>query len=543
MIHADLLGERARLTPDKLALVDVATGARLTYRELDRGAERAARVWRERLGLTKGDRVAILAGNRIEYLEAFFAAGKTGVVLVTLGTRLTATELEGILADSGAKAVLYGGDFREVVAALEERLADIRWVDLGLPGTSREAGGGAADGGRHPLYRELVAALEPAPFERTPCSGEDLYCLLYTSGTTGRPKGVMIPHRMIAWNGYNTVAAWQLREDDVSPIFTPLYHAGGLTVFLVPLVVIGGTIVLHRGFDPAEVWRTVEAEGCTVALGVPTIWKMLLEAPELEAVDLSSVRWLVSGGAPLPEYLVEAYRARGVALKQGFGMTEVGVNCFSMTVADSVAKKGSIGRPMMLTEVRLVDGEGREVPVGEVGEMLFRGPHVCRGYWNDPEATAAALDDDGWFHSGDLARRDEDGFFYVAGRRKEMLISGGVNVFPAEIEAALLLHPAVEDAAVIGVPDDRWGEVGVAYVVLRGDASPPGADELAAFLAGRLARYKLPKELCFVDALPRTAYGKVVKGELVECWVAGGSAEQPSAEPPVQPPGTERGVP
>jgi len=520
VIHADLLGERARLTPDKLALVDVATGARRTYRELDQGAARAARVWRERLGLRKGDRIAILAGNRIEYLEAFFAAGKTGIVLVTLGARLTPAELEGILADSGAKAVLYGSGFRQVVAVLEERVPGVSWVDLGLPGTPSEPAGDDA-GSPHPRWDELVATLDPAPFERTPCSGEDLYCLLYTSGTTGRPKGVMIPHRMVAWNGYNTVCCWQLREDDVSPIFTPLYHAGGLAVFLVPLVVIGGTIVLHRGFDPAEVWRTIEAEGCTVVLGVPTIWKMLLEAPELERVDLSSVRWLISGGAPLPEYLIEAYRAKGVAFKQGFGMTEVGVNCFSMTVADSVAKKGSIGRPMMLTEVRLVDGEGRDVAVGEVGEILFRGPHVCRGYWNAPEATAAALDDDGWFHSGDLARRDEDGFFYIAGRKKEMLISGGVNIFPAEIEAALLLHPAVEDAAVIGVPDERWGEVGVAYVVVRhGDDPPPGADELAAFLAGRLARYKVPKDLRLIDELPRTAYGKVVKGELVERWAA-----------------------
>ncbi len=362
-------------------------------------------------------------------------------------------------------------------------------------------------------YGELTAGLDPAGFERRRCEPEDTYCLLYTSGTTGRPKGVVIPHRQVAWNGYNTVGSWQLREDDVSPIFTPLYHAGGLMAFLTPIFTIGGTIVLHRGFDVSEIWRTIERERCTVVLGVPTIWKMLMEAPEFATVDLSHVRAFYSGGAPLPHYIIEAYQQRGVVFKQGFGMTEVGVNCFSMTAEESVRKIGSIGKPLMFTEVRLVDEEGRDVPAGEVGELLFRGPHVCSGYWNNPEATAAALDADGWFHSGDLARRDEDGFFYIAGRQKDMIISGGVNVYPAEIEAALLLHPDVEDAAVVGVPDDRWGEVGVAFVVpLGGRRLDPEA--LAAHLAERLARFKIPKRFELIDELPRTAYGKVVKGEL-----------------------------
>jgi fatty-acyl-CoA synthase len=337
----------------------------------------------------------------------------------------------------------------------------------------------------------------------------------------------MIPHRMVAWNGFDTVCGWQLREEDVSPVFTPLYHAGGLMAFLVPIFVIGGTVVLHRGFDPAEIWRTLEAEGCTVVLGVPTIWKLLMDAPEFRTADLSRVRWLISGGAPLPHYVAEAYQARGAVFKQGFGMTEVGVNCFAMTAEESVQKIGSIGKPMMFTEVRLVDEEGREVGAGEVGEMLFRGPHVCRGYWNQPEATAAALDAEGWFHSGDLARRDEDGFFYVAGRKKDMIISGGVNVYPAEIEAELVLHPGVADAAVVGVPDETWGEVSVAFVVpLPG---PPGAELSAAGLAEhlgrRLARFKVPKHYRLLDELPRTPYGKVVKGELRERWAAeGGSA-------------------
>ena len=347
----------------------------------------------------------------------------------------------------------------------------------------------------------------------------------------------MIPHRQIAWNGYNTACCWQLRADDVSPIFTPLYHAGGLMAFLGPIFTIGGTIVLHpsaKGFDAGEIWRTVEAEGATVVLGVPTIWKLLAEAPEFETADLSSLRVLYSGGAPLPTWIAEIYQRRGLTFKQGFGMTEVGVNCFAMTVEDSVAKLGSIGKPMMHTEVRLVatgqeaDDEGtppRDVETGEVGEMWFRGPHVSLGYWNRPEATAESYLPDGWFRSGDLARRDEDGFFYIAGRAKDMIISGGVNIYPAEIEAVLLQHPGVRDAAVVGIDHPTWGEVGIAFVVPLEDLDAESAavrdldESLLAFLGERLARYKLPKQIVHRDELPRTAYGKVVKGELRERYL------------------------
>ena len=500
MLHGDVLGERARLTPDKTALVFVPTGQRFTYRELDDRAARCARAWNAGLGLSRGDRVGILANNRVELLDAFFAAGKSGIILVPLGTRLTAHELAYIVRDSGMRGLTYGGEFAATVRELRTLVEVERWIAL-------DDAADPSDGRWSDL---LSRTADPGP--PTACKPEDVYCLLYTSGTTGKPKGVMIPHRMVAWNGYNTAICWQLREDDISPIFTPLYHAGGLGAFLLPIFAIGGTIVLHAGFDTGEIWRTMERERCTVALGVPTIYKLLMEAPEFGNVDLSSVRWLISGGAPLPLYIIEAYQRRGVVFKQGYGLTEVGVNCFAMTVEESARKQGSIGKPMMFTEARLVEGEGREVHDGEVGELLLRGPHVCLGYWHDPEATAAALDPEGWFHTGDLARRDADGFFNIAGRRKDMFISGAVNVYPAEIEGELLLHAAVKDAAVIGVPDPTWGEVGVAFVVPRGD--PPTAENLAAFLAGRLAKYKIPKQFVFIDALPRTAYGKVVKGEL-----------------------------
>ncbi len=506
MITADVLGERARLTPERTALIYVPTGERFTYRDLHERALRCARMWLETCGLEKGDRVAILSHNRVEFVDAFFAAAKSGVILVPLSTRQTAPELEHVLRDSGAQAILYESEFREVLASLRRALPIRHWIALDDPLESGDL-----------RYSQAMAALPGTEWMPPRCAPEDLLCLLYTSGTTGKPKGVMIPHRMAAWNGYNTALCWQLREDDVSPVFTPLYHAGGLGAFLVPIFTTGGTIVLHRKFDAGEIWHAIEDRRCTVVLGVPTIWKLLLEAPESATVDVSRVRWFISGGAPLPLYIIEAYQKRGVAFKQGYGLTEVGVNCFSMTVEEARRKLGSIGKPLMCTEARLVDSEGQDAPTGEVAELWLRGPHVSRGYWNNPEATAAALDPDGWFHTGDLARRDHEGFYYITGRIKDMFISGGVNVCPAEIEGELLLCPGVQDAVVLGVPDETWGEVGVALVVAQPSAQL-GSEQLKAFLVTRLAKYKIPREFHFLQTLPRTAYGKVIKGEVRELW-------------------------
>lgn len=519
MIHADVLGERARLSPDREALVFVPTGARLTYAELDARAWRLALALTGPLGLRPGDRLGLLAHNSIEFVAAVFAAAKSGVVLVPLSTRATPKELEGIVTDSGMRALVYEGAFVETVSALRTTISLERWVALDADHRSDDKDttlGPLLEG----VSKESVQAATAASRTLGRPDPESPLFLLYTSGTTGAPKGVVVPHRMVAWNACNTALCWQLREDDVSPVFTPLYHAGGLGAFLLPIFAAGGAIVLHRGFDPAEVWRTIERERCTVVLGVPTIWKLLADAPEFASTDLSHVRWLISGGAPLPRVIIDAYQARGVTFKQGYGMTEVGVNCFSMSVEESVRKAGSIGRPLMFTQARCVDEAGRDVPEDEVGELWLRGPHVCNGYWNNPEATRASLDADGWFHTGDLAKRDADGFFTIAGRRKDMIISGGVNVYPAEIEAALAAHPGVADAAVVGIPHETWGEVGVAFVV-RAPGTSAGSDELASHLLRSLAKYKLPREFVFVAALPRTPYGKVVKDELRKGYLAG----------------------
>ena len=476
MFDGDLLAERARVTPEKLALVSIETGERLTYAQLSERTDRAAAALRA-AGIGEGDRYGLLAYNSIDYVAFFFAAGRSGAIVVPLSTRATAHELRQVVEDCGMKAAWCGPEFTKA-----------------LPVTC------------YPL----AVASEATVAGKRMTDAEATYCLLYTSGTTGKPKGVMIPRRQLLFNGYNTVMNWGLRNDDVSPVFTPMYHAGGLAAFLIPIFCAGGTIVLHRSFDPSEVWRTIERERCTVVLGVPTIWKVLMEAPEFATASLDHVRWFISGGAPLPAFIIAAYQKRGVVFKQGYGMTEAGVNCFTMTAADSDRKPGSIGRPMMFTEISLRGPDGNEVERDEIGEMYIRGPHVSLGYWNNEAATRQSYLEGGWFRTGDLARRDEDGFFYIAGRRKEMFITGGVNVYPAEVEAELVQHPSVSDAAVVAVPDEKWGEAGVAFVVARNVT----AGELGAYLESRISKYKVPKRFLFVDELPRSAYGKVEKEKL-----------------------------
>jgi fatty-acyl-CoA synthase len=502
VITGDVLGERARLSPDAVALIHVPTRRQLTYSELNRRALQCARVWTDLCSLRPGDRVCILSENRVEYVDAFWAAGKSGIILVPLGTRSTAHELHQILADCGPRCLMYSARYEKLANELQQLVAFDHLVSLDTEDNPPKA----------LSYAKAVSRVRPDPLA-TRLQPEDIFCLLYTSGTTGRPKGVMIPHRQIAWNAYNTVLSWQLRQNDRVQVYTPMYHAGGLTVFMTPLFAIGGSIVLHDGFDVAEILQAFRDYECTLLFGVPTIFKMLIDLPEFAALDFSHLRWCASGGAPLPLQLLRAYQERGVIFRQGYGLTEVGVNCFAVNDEDTPRKPGSIGKPMMFTEAKLVNSEGNQVAPDEVGELCLRGPHVCRGYWNNPAATAQVLDAEGWFHTGDLARCDEDGFFYIAGRSKDMIISGGVNIYPAEIERELLDHPAIAEVSVIGTIDEKWGEVPVAFVALKSGASASDL-ELIEFLRPRINKIKLPRHISFVEALPRNAYGKVLKLEL-----------------------------
>jgi fatty-acyl-CoA synthase len=304
-----------------------------------------------------------------------------------------------------------------------------------------------------------------------------------------------------------------LTEYDVSPVFTPLFHAGGLFAFLTPLFYLGGRIVISKGFDLEQSLWAIHGEKCTVILGGTTIFQMWLDSPGFAEKDFSHVHFFISGGAPCPVSLIERWReVTGTIFRQGYGLSEVGPNCFAMTDEQSVPKTGSVGRPIFHSEMRLVDEAGLDVPIGQTGELLIRGPHVCAGYLNNPQATAESIKD-GWFHTGDMASMDEDGFYMIVGRFKDMIISGGENIYAAEVEAVFLEHPAVQECALIGRPDEKWGEVGLLGTVLKpGCAAAEG--ELRDHCYQKLARYKVPKEVIFAASLPYSPYGKVEKAKL-----------------------------
>lgn len=494
------LQRRAQLSPNHVGLVDATAGARLTYRALDDRARALATILFERYGLRQGDRVAALAANCPEYLDAFFACALLGAILVPLNWRLTVRELTAILGDCEPALMLHDTTYRglAVAAAATAGVPALLGMDA-FPGP------------------DATLAAQAVPF--TSQDGEEIALILYTSGTTGVPKGAMLSHRMLTWNAINTQISWGLRQSDIAPIFAPFFHAGGLNVLATPLYHLGGTIVLPRDSSPGEVLDAIGRERCTLVFAVPTVFQMMMEHPSFTAADLSPVRFCITGGSSCPLPIIHGYAARGLEFRQGYGLTEVGVNCFSLAPEDAVRKAGSVGLPVFHSRARLVDADDHDVAAGEVGELALAGPHVCSGYWRRPEATAEAARG-GWWHTGDLARRDEEGYYYIVGRKKDMYISGGENVYPAEIEGILATHPGIAEVAVIGRPDAKWSEVGLAVVVPR----RPGtltAEEALAFCEGKLARYKCPKSVVFADTLPRNAMGKVVKSELYARYVTG----------------------
>ena len=499
MYIGDWLGRREWLTPERLALVDATTNTRYTYGELNARANRMAAVLRDHFQVRKGERVAILAHNSVLYLDLLFATAKLGVILVPLNWRLTPSELIYQLNDSSARLLFYDQHVARNVPHLYHMTTVEHVVPLKrMPDTT--------------IDLEALLAKAPATAVTSEVDLEDPHLILYTSGTTGKPKGAVIPHRVLAWNSLNTNISWELRADDVSIIHTPLFHTGGINVVTLPILHAGGTMVLMGDWDPVRCLELIEQERITVFFAVPTMFQMLLQAPCFASTDLSSVRFFISGGAPCSPALIEAYQERDIPFRQGYGLTEVSVNCFSLSPRDAIRKAGSVGRPVFHLDAQIVDDQGTPVQAGEIGELVLRGPTVCSGYWNNPEATAEVLRD-GWFHTGDLAYYDEEGYFFIVDRKKDMFISGGENVYPAEIENILYNHPAVAECAVIGISDSKWGEVGRAFIVLKPGASS-SANDLLEHCRRHLARYKVPKSLIFVAELPHNASGKVVKPDL-----------------------------
>jgi fatty-acyl-CoA synthase len=486
-----ILEGRANLTPNQIGCVLWESRSRFHFRELEERARKVARLL-SHLEVRKGDRIALFAQNGIHYIDLFFGVAKIGAIFVPINSRLAPPEIEYILSDCQPTVFFFSPSFTETLRAIHKRGMVPHWASLRG-------------------YEETLSTLSSSPVPPVDIDPQDPHSILYTSGTTGRPKGAILPHRMILWNSINTIVSWGLKMEDSASIFTPQFHSGGLNVLMVPLFHIGGRVIITEWFAPQEALGLIEQERITILFLVPTMFQMLAEDPAFVKTDLSSIRFVVSGGAPCSDRIMEPYRKRGIPFRQGYGLTEVGVNCFTMTDEESVRCSGSVGRPIFHSQVRIVNSKGDDVASHEVGELILSGPHVCSGYWNNPQATAEAIRK-GWFYTGDLAV-ERDGYYYIVGRKKEMFISGGENVYPAEVEQVLLSNSKIADVAVIGLPDERWGEVGLAIVVLK-PGKTAKEEEIKEFCQGKLARYKIPKAVVFIDSLPRNAYGKVLKEEL-----------------------------
>lgn len=487
---------RARMTPHRPAVV---VGAHTwTYADLAEESTRLAHGLRS-LGVGPGDRVAYVGFNHPSALQALFAAGMLGAIHVPLNARLSPPELAFGVRDAGARVLLHGSGTEGHIGELAADLPDVTFVGVHGPA----AGGTSLDA--------LLADAPVDPIDE-PVGHDDPALIMYTSGTTGHPKGAVLSHGNITWNCLNVLVELDLTGDEVTLLTAPLFHAAALNMTALPTVLKGGRVVVVESFDPGEAFDLIEQHRVTWMFGVPAMYQAMAQHPRWTDADLSSVRHLECGGAPVPESLIRTYDERGLVFLQGYGMTEASPGVLFLG-EDMRHKVGSAGTPSFFTDVRLVGPDGEPAAVGEVGEIEVSGPNVMAEYWQRPDATADALGPDGWFRSGDAATVDEDGCFTICDRMKDMYISGGENVYPAEVEAALLEHPDIDDVGVIGVPDERWGEVGAAIVVAR-DGTQPALDDVAAFLDGRLARFKIPKHLHLVDELPRSGPGKIAKPAL-----------------------------
>ncbi|MGA9747987.1 MAG: long-chain fatty acid--CoA ligase [Nocardioides sp.] len=483
---------RARRTPDRPALVDGDT--ELTFADVNRRVTGLAHGLRAE-GVTAPDRIAYLGPNGAPLVETMFAAHVLGCVFVPLNTRLTPAELDHQLLDCQVSALVYAGAHASTVRGLAHPPVLLAFHDP-EPG---------ADPPGHVLD-DLVSA-DTAPIDE-PVALQDAAMILYTSGTTGRPKGATLSHGNLTWNAVNVLVDLDLSHDEVTLASAPLFHVAALNMTLLPTFLKGGRSVLMRSWGPAACLAAVQRHGVTFMFGVPTMFADLTREPDWASADLSSIRTLLAGGAPVPSELISTYLERGLGFLQGYGLTEASPGTMVVPADRAQEKVGSAGVPHFFNDVR-IGGTSAE---GGVGELLVQGPTVMEGYWHQPEATADTIVD-GWLRTGDVATVDADGFVTLVDRVKDIYVSGGENVYPAEVEAALRMHPDVVDCAVVGVPDDRWGEVGHAFVELRtGAVLTP--ETLVDFLAGRLARYKLPREVHRVAALPRTGSGKVTKAAL-----------------------------
>jgi len=482
---------RARRDPGRTALVCGAE--RVDYAELERRVGRAAGAIRE-VGVGPGHRIATALKNRVEFVELLFGTARAGAIFVPLNFRLASEEIAYALADSGAAIVVVQADTAAAVTAALELLE-------GEPPRVISVDGPDAD---YAAWRDAALPLDPHPVRP-----QDPVSIIYTSGTTGPPKGAVLTHGGVLCNVENYLADWDLRRDDATVVVNPIFHVV-LYILAVPLLYKGGKVVLMEDFEPAAAVRLAEAEQITVWFAIPTAWQMMLATPELAALDTSRLRFVGSGGAACPQPLMDRFAELGLDYRQGYGLSETTSSATTMGPGDHRRKPGSIGRPFFHVEARIVDEEGKVLAPGEVGEIQLRGRNVCAGYWRKPKETAAAFDADGWFSTGDIGRADEEGFYWIVDRKKDLIISGGENISSIEVEQAVVSHPRVAEAVVIGIPHERWGETPCA-VVTTVDGDELDQTDLIDHCRERIAHYKCPTAVITVAELPKTATGKIAK--------------------------------
>ena len=502
VVHYDWLAHHTERTPDKEAWVDLHSNRAFTYAEANKRALRLAAHFQDAYGIGREDRVGVLAMNSTDMLEIQAACAKIGAIFLPLNWRLTVNELDFIIRDAAPKVLIHDSQFADEVASLKK--------STGVPYTLETNGAG----GETPYEAAIAAASETPVLARM--THDDVWTIMYTSGTTGRPKGALNTYGMAFYNAVNLGGPAHITPSARSLTILPLFHTGGLNCYTSVVLYFGGTSLVMRTFDPGECLRLINdpSVGLTHFFGVPANYLFMSQHPDFATTDFSRLACSGVGGAPTPVPLLETYKARGRALQQGYGMTETSPTVFVQDAVMALSKPGSAGKLALNAEARIVDENGEDVPRGEIGELWVKGPNITPGYWNRPEANIDSFTD-GWLHTGDACRMDADGHYYVVDRWKDMYISGGENVYPAEVESVLFKMPEIADVAILGVPDPRWDEVGCAAIVLApGKTLTP--DDVILYCRDKLARFKIPKHVVFMKELPRNATGKVLKRVLKE---------------------------
>lgn len=501
----DWLKKWNQYSPNSVAIKDGETGREFTYKSFYELSHRGAYLLEKNFQIQKGDRVAVLATNELEYVFLFYALQRLGAIMVPVNFRLTQREVDHIITDCSPKLVVHQEAYDSIVKNLPKEMAGVKTYllsefskDLGCQNTGKVN------------YLEGITKKEFVPL------AEDGAMIIYTSGTTGAPKGALISYDMLFWNSINTTLRLNISQNDCTVIFLPFFHTGGWNVLTTPFMHRGAKTIFLKKFDAEQILKLSSEEKATILFGVPTTMDMMARTEIFKNIDISSIRYAIVGGEPMPVDLINVWHNKGIPIRQGYGLTEFGPNVFSLNQEDAIRKIGSIGFTNFYTDAKIVGDDGTELGANQIGELALRGPMCMTGYWKNEKATKETIKD-GWLYTGDLVKRDDEGYYYVVGRKKDMYKSGGENVYPPELEQVLRHLDGVLEVAVVGVPDSKWGEVGKAFIV-KNNSSVLTEEKLNDYCAKNLAKFKIPKYFVFVNELPKGDSGKILKRKLLELY-------------------------